>query len=171
MLNVVFNLFLIGYQKKNNTMKRIFTISFGIMLTLISCSGQMKNTDKKPIDNSPQTNIKVNKVYDKNGNVIKYDSTYSSFYYNIKSDSVLRDSIYNNFIQKFNQKYFFSDQPYFKNFFFVDSLLKYDFYKKNFFYDRFKNDMARMDSLFRGMDRMKNDFFDRQFKPDNKFKK
>jgi hypothetical protein len=152
-------------------MKRILFISLAILLTLISCNGQTKKTEKQPKNDLPQTNIKVKKDYDKNGNIVRYDSSYSSFYSNIKGDSVLRDSIFNNFRQKFNQNYFFSDQPYFKNFFFVDSLLKYDFYKKNFFYDRFKNDMARMDSLFRGMDRMKNDFFDKQFKPENKIKK
>jgi hypothetical protein len=41
----------------------------------------------------------------------------------------------------------------------------YDFYKKDFFYDRFRNNMARMDSLFREMDIMKNDFFREQTIP------
>jgi hypothetical protein len=150
-------------------MKRLFTISL-VVLTLTGCSGQTKN-DKQSKNNLPQTNIKVKKDYDKNGNIVRYDSSYSSFYSNIKGDSTLRDSIFNNFRHKFNQDYFFSDQPYFKNFFFVDSLLKYDFYKKDFFYDRFKNNMARMDSLFKGMDIIKNDFFDKQFRQENKSKK
>ncbi len=57
-----------------------------------------------------------------------------------------------------------------RNSFFEDSLLKYDFYKKDFFYNRFRNNMERMDSLFRGMDEMKNDFFNKQLQSENKSK-
>src|SRR5512133_2843935 len=149
-------------------MKRILSITLAFILILFSCNGQEKNGDRKTKENLPQTNIKVNKEYDKNGNIIKYDSTYSSYYSNIRNDSVLKDSIFKNFTNKFNENYFFSNQPYFKNFFFADSLLMYDFYKKDFFYNRFKNNMERMDSLFRGMDLMKNDFFNKQAKPEKK---
>jgi hypothetical protein len=134
-------------------------------MTLLSCNGQTKNNDKKSTESLPQTNIKVNKEYDKNGNLIKYDSTYSSYYSSVKGDSILQDSIFNNFASHFNQSYFFSNHPYFDNFFFQDSLLMFDFYKKDFFYNRFKNNMERMDSLFREMDIVKNDFFRQQTIP------
>ena len=136
-------------------------------MTIFSCSGQTKKSEKQLNNKSPQSNIVVNKEYDKNGNLIKYDSTYSSYYSDIKKDSVLGDSIYNNFKKQFNHKYSFSNQPFFKNFFFEDSLLKYDFYKKDFFYNRFKRNMERMDSLFRDMDIMKNNYFNKQLKPKN----
>jgi len=113
----------------------------------------------------PNQNIVVNKEYDDNGNLIKYDSTYSYFYSSIKQDSILEDSIFNNFMNHFNQSYTFSNQPFFKNFFFEDSLLMFDFYKKDFFYERFRNNMERLDSLFRDMDIMKNDFFRKQTIP------
>ena len=146
-------------------MRRIIIIALAISMTLMSCNGQTKNADTKTQGNQPQTNIKVNKQYDKNGNIIRFDSTYSSYYSNIKGDSTLKDSIFNNFRNQFNQSYNFSNEPYFKNFFFADSLLKYDFYKKDFFYNRFRDNMARMDSLFRGMDIMKNDFYKNQVNP------
>ncbi len=149
-------------------MKRIFTISFTLLMTLVSCSGQTRKTDKQSKENLPQTNIKVNKQYDKNGNIVKYDSTYSSYYSNIKGDSSLRDSVFNKFEKSFDQKFAWGDDPVFKKIFFNDSLLKNDFYKNDFFYKRFRNNLARMDSLFRNMDRMKNDFFDRQFQSYNK---
>jgi hypothetical protein len=136
-----------------------------IIMTFTSCNGQTKNKDNLSKNNLPQTNIKVSKEYDKNGNIVRYDSTYSSYYSDIKGDSLLRDSIFHNFTDHFNEKYFFSEHPYFKDFFFQDSLLKYDFYKKDFFYDRFRNNMERMDSLFREMDIMKNDFFRKQTIP------
>jgi len=151
-------------------MTRMVIIALAISMTLLSCNGQTKNKDELSKDNLPHTNIKVNKEYDENGNIIKYDSAYSSYYSNIKGDPDLKDSIFENFKSRFNQSYFFSDQPFFKNFYFEDSLLKYDFYKKDFFYNRFRNNMERMDSLFRGMDLIKNDFFNKQIKPDNKSK-
>jgi hypothetical protein len=149
-------------------MRQLITIALALSITLLSCNGQVKVTEKQKADNLPQTNIKVNKEYDKNGNIIKYDSTYSSYYSNIKTDSNLKDSIYKNFKNQFNRSYFFSNQPFFRDFFFADSLLRYDFYKKDFFYSRFRNNMDRMDSLFRGMDIMKNDYFSKQLKPNTK---
>ena len=145
-------------------MKRTGHIVLAFLLSLSSCNGQSgkgkKDTSAK---NAPKTDIKVNKEYDKNGNLIRYDSTYSSYYSNILNDSVLGDSIFNNFKSKFNQKYLFSQQPYFNDFFFQDSLLKYDFYKNDFFSNRYKNNMQRMDELFLEMDSMKNLFFKKQF--------
>jgi len=140
-------------------------IAIVISMSLNSCNGQEKkqSSEIKGDQAMPQTNIKVNKQYDKNGNLVKYDSTYSYYYSNIISDKKLGDSIFNNFKNHFNQQYFFSKEPFFNSSFFEDSLLKYDFYKKDFFRDRFRNNMARMDSLFWGMDSMKNSFFNKQF--------
>jgi hypothetical protein len=148
-------------------MERTIILILTISLTLSSCIGQTKKSEKQSKENLPKTSIKVNKEYDKNGNIIKYDSTYSSYYSNIKDNSNLKDSVMEEFKNHFNQSYFFSNQPFFRNFFFQDSLLMYDFYKRDFFYNRFRNNMERMDSLFRGMDLMKNDFFNKQVKPDN----
>jgi hypothetical protein len=145
-------------------MRRIVIFSMIVSLALLSCHGQTQDSKNEIAKDTtlPQTSIKVKKQYDQHGNVIGYDSTYSSYYSNIKGDTVMRDSIFNKFKNSFNENYFFSNEPYFKDFFFADSLLKYDFYKKDFFYNRFRDNMQRMDSLFRGMDVMKNDFFSRQ---------
>lgn len=134
--------------------------------TLISCSGRVKSQENisKADTTSPHTNIKVNKQYDKNGNLVNYDSSYSYYYSNVKSNSRLRDSIFNNFKDRFSHKYSFSKDPFFNDFFFSDSLLKYDFYKKDFFLGRFRNNMHRMDTLFWSMDSLKDNFFNRQFR-------
>lgn len=145
-------------------MKRIALFAIALSATLYSCNGQKGKTEESNSgSNIPQTNIKVDKQYDKDGNIIKYDSTYSYYYSNVKSDTNLRDSILNNFKNKFNQRYFFSDDPFFNDLFFVDSLLMYDFYKKDFFLNRFRNNTRWMDSLFRNMDSLKNSFFNKQF--------
>jgi len=150
-------------------MRKIILVSLAISITLLSCNGQSKNSDNEQVkDTLPKTNIKVNREYDSKGNLIRFDSTYSSYYSNIEGDTTLRDSIFSRFRNHFNESYFFSDEPFFRDFFFVDSLLKYDFYKKDFFYNRFRDNMQRMDSLFREMDEMKNDFYNRQDKSSKK---
>ncbi len=140
-------------------MKRIYIVALACSLTLISCNAQTQKSEKEAKGNKPQTSIKVNRQYDKNGNLIKFDSTYSSYYSNVKGDTTLKDSILNKFKKEFNKSYLFSNEPYFNNFFFQDSLMKYDFYKKDFFYNRFRDNMQQMDSLFSEMDKMKNNFF------------
>jgi hypothetical protein len=150
--------------KITKVMKRLITISL-LILTLISCIGQTKKTESQKDGNSPNTSINVKKIYDKNGNVVQYDSSYSSFYSSIKGNPHLRDSIFNNFRNDFNDKYFFSNEPFFKNFFFDDSAMNKDFFRNDFFFKHFRSDMARMDSLFQGMDSVKNDFFNKHLKP------
>ena len=138
-----------------------------LTVTLSGCNGQKgtKEIADSAKVNAPKTDIRVNKEYDKNGNLIKYDSTYSYFYSNSKNNDVKRDSIFESFKNHFNQSYSFSNEPFFHDLFFQDSLLKYDFYKKDFFYDRFRQNMNRMDRLFREMDSLKNGFYKEQLKP------
>lgn len=153
-------------------MKRIGILALAISIILNSCNGQ-KKTEKTEMSKdtiTPKTNIIVNKEYDDKGNLIRYDSTYSSYYSNIVHDTLLGDSVFNNFKNFFNQSYGFSNQPYFNNFFFEDSLLKYDFYKRDFFSNRFQNNMEQMDKLFNEMDSLKNNFFYRQFQNTDKEK-
>lgn len=151
-------------------MKRIGILAIAISIILNSCNGQKKTEKTESLNDTinPKTNIIVNKEYDDEGNLIRYDSTYSSYYSNIETDTLLGDSVFSNFKNYFNQSYGFSNQPYFNNFFFEDSLLKYDFYKKDFFSNRFQKNMEQMDKLFMEMDSLKNNFFNR---PLNEIKK
>jgi hypothetical protein len=134
-------------------------ISLSLLLVLISCIGQTKKTDSQNDVNKPKTSIDVKKKYDKNGNVVQYDSSYSYVYSNIKGNDRLRDSILNSFRNDFNEKYFFSNEPFFKNFFFDDSLMNRDFFRNDYFFKHFRSNMDRMNSLFEGMDSVKNEFF------------
>ncbi len=144
-------------------MKRLVVFVIALSLAFQGCNGQKKEENTTITKNAPQTEIKVNKEYDKNGNLVRFDSSYSYYYSNVAGDTVLQDSILNAFKAHFNQHYFFSNEPFFNDFFFQDSLLKYDFYKKDFFYNRFRDNMRRMDSLFWEMDKMKDDYFRNQF--------
>jgi hypothetical protein len=115
------------------------------------------------LGNQPKEDIKVNKEYDENGNLIRYDSTYTYYYSNIEGDEIAADSIFNNFRNMFEDNYSFSTTPYFNDLFFEDSLLKYDFYKNDFFHERFMNNMQQMERLFWEMDSIENKFFMEQF--------
>jgi hypothetical protein len=146
-------------------MKRAIIISIVLFAVVNTFSQNKENETKKSANHAiPQTNIKVNKEYDKNGNIIKYDSTYTSYYSNIESDSIMNDSIFNDFKKNFNDKYFFSNEPFFNNYFFRDSIMRNDFNDKDFFYKEFRSNMEQMDKLFWDMDSVKNEFFDRQYK-------
>jgi len=140
-------------------------IAIALSVTLISCNGQTGIQKGESVDSTatPRTNIKVDKEYDSSGNIIRYDSSYSYYYSNVKDDKILRDSIFNDFRKQFDKKYFFSRDPFFNSLFFQDSLLRYDFYRQDFFMNRFRNNMMMMDSLFWGMDSLKNNFFNKQF--------
>ncbi len=135
-----------------------------VAVSVTGCNAQQeKQKDTTQSANLPETDIKVNKEYDEEGNLIRYDSTYSYYYSNIEGDKATQDSIFNAFRNHFNNRYFFSNRPFFEDFFFEDSLLHYDFYKENFFSKRFQYNMQRMEKLFKEMDSVKNQYYLDQF--------
>jgi len=145
-------------------MKKIVLFSLLFSLVFTGCNGQNERKfEKYSTENQPKTAIKVNKEYDKKGNLVRYDSTYSYYYSNIENDSMLGDSVMNSFKNYFNSKYYFSKDPYFNDLFFQDSLMRFDFYTKDYFINRFLNNSRRMNSMFLEMDSLKNRFFMEQF--------
>lgn len=120
-------------------------------------------TDSSPNGNDtlkPEIKINVNKQHDSNGNVIKYDSTYSYFYSvpdgNLKKIS--NDTIYKKFESFFDEKY----QPILKakqdHIFNNDSLFKYDFFNNDYFYKRFEKNYQLFEEMFKSMDSIKHDY-------------
>lgn len=147
-------------------MERRWILFLAITLIFSSCKGQEKKLEDNKLSdtkNAPKEDIIVNKEYDKDGNLIRYDSTYTYFYSNIENDTIAEDSIFTNFRKMFELQYPFSYKPSFNNFFFRDSLMKYDFYKKDFFSERFKQNMEQSEKIFQEMDSIKNKFFMEQF--------
>lgn len=148
-------------------MKKIVIISFLVSMIFTACNGQKKEgTVEEEKKAQPATNIIVNKEYDEDGNIIKYDSTYSYYYSNIEHNEFAGDSIMKLFKERFNNRYFFSEDPFFNKLFFQDSLMQFDFYKKDFFRNRFLDNWEHMDQLFHEMDSIKNNFFRYQYKVD-----
>ncbi len=145
-------------------MKQIIFSLFLSVLALVGCNAQnQEGTGKINIDSTniikPQTEVKVNKEYDDQGNLIRFDSTYSYSYSNIENDTLLEDSIMSNFKHHFNKSNYFSSDPFFTDLFFQDSLLQNDFYNNDFFIERFKQNHQKMNRLFFEMDSIKKHFF------------
>lgn len=150
-------------------MKRFWLFSIIVASIFSSCNAQTgKDNSVTDTLNTPNSNIKVNKVYDDNGNLISYDSTYTYFYSNIGDNSAMNDSIFNEFKNQFNIAYPFSNKDFFDDLFFEDSLLKYDFFRNDFFTERFRKNFEKMDKLFFEMDSLKNDFYMKQLPKDKK---
>ncbi len=155
-------------------MKKLAMFLFLLFLT-IGCNAQENNAQNKEKivkdKNIPKTNIVVNKEYDKNGNLIRYDSTYTSVYTNIEGDSTLADSILTNFKGKVFNSFPDIKQPFWNDMFFEDSLLSYDFYKDDFFTKRFEMNMKKFEKLFKEVDMFKNEYYKKFSKRKNKEKK
>jgi len=66
--------------------KKWITLFVAVSLIFSGCNGQEVKKDKNTSDttlisgNQPKEDIKVNKEYDKDGNLIRYDSTYTYYY-------------------------------------------------------------------------------------------
>lgn len=147
-------------------MKSKWLLIFATALFFSSCQAQeKKEKDNKITDvkKAPKENIIVNKEYDKDGNLIRYDSTYAYFYSNIENDTIAEDSILVNFRRMLENRFPFFHSPHFNDLFFEDSLMKYDFYKEDFFFERYKQNMDYLEKLFHEMDSIKNKFFQEQF--------
>jgi len=132
------------------------------MLLTSSCNAQT-NTDKNINQQNkiePEEKIIVNKEYDENGNLIRFDSTYSYFYSNLDSNSTLEGNAFKYFQEDFFNSFPNIQKPLLDNIFFEDSLLTYDFYKNNFFSKRFEMNWKKYNDIFKEMDSIKNKFYD-----------
>jgi len=162
-----------GLSAKRKTIENFLNPTFGLLLVLLlflsSCHEKTrghKPEEKNRISsvakdslNKPEVNIKVNKHYDDNGNVIGFDSTYTSFYSNMQSDTARMDSLMGSFDRYFKRDHslFFDNQ--FNSLFFKDSTRYPDFFHDDFFMKRYElNDHYLRDMMSR-MDSIKNHFY------------
>ncbi|MBS1548046.1 MAG: hypothetical protein JST38_04280 [Bacteroidetes bacterium] len=139
-------------------------------LTIASaaCNAQNKKSEKSPARtadaalpvDSPKVNVRVNKVYDDQGNLVRYDSTYTSVYNGMGGDSLRMDSLMQQFMGQFNGPGGMGMMgPGMNNLFFNDSLLGYDFFHNDFFQKRMELNQRYMQDMMQRMDSLKNQFF------------
>ena len=162
-----------GLSAKRKTIDNFLNPFFGLLLVLLlflsSCQEKTRgqnpeeknriSTVAKDSLNKPKVNIKVNKHYDDKGNVIGFDSTYTSFYSNLEGDTAKMDSLMGGFDRYFKRDHslFFDNQ--FNSLFFNDSTRYPDFFHDDFFMKRYElNDHYLRDMMGR-MDSIKNHFY------------
>ncbi|HEU4789347.1 MAG TPA: hypothetical protein VFS71_06660 [Flavobacterium sp.] len=151
-------------------MKKIINILFATALVFTSChskdnkEGKKENVSSQAAIEKPKVEIKVNKKYDKNGNLISYDSTYASFYSNRKGDKVLMDSLFREFKPKFDKQFPLMKDKSFNQLFYSDSLLYNDFFHDDFFSKRMELNQEYMRKMMQQMDSIKNAYFKGQGK-------
>lgn len=145
-----------------------------LALSLSSCNAQDKSkdniaqqsalngTDKKDAF-EPKGNWTVNKEYDENGNIIKYDSIYSYSYSSGNGDTLAIKDV-DSVIRSF-QKYFEETMP--NSFdqglmkpYWGDAELFDHFFEDNYFHDRWKNDLFNLESRFIRMDSLRNKYLE-----------
>jgi len=144
---------------------------YGLALVALLYSCQEKTNGQKAADlnhanafktdsvNKPKVNIKVNRKYDNKGNVIAFDSTYTSYYSNVSGDTTRMDTLFNQFDRYFRSGHSALMSNEFNRLFFQDSLLYPDFFHDDFFTRRYELNDAYMKRMMQQMDSVKNRFY------------
>jgi len=151
-------------------MKKLIWI-LAIPVMLASCNAQTGSNkdqtaqnepqmDKKP-ENKPKVDIKVNKKYDDNGNLIGYDSTYTWTYSNLQGDtvSVNADSVITHFMPNVGMQFPGLKDPFFDDIFLNDTSMYNNFFDRNYYQDVWGKQNDEMTRMFRELDSLKTVFF------------
>lgn len=86
----------------------------------------------------PKVSINVNRRYDNKGNLLGFDSTYSSYYSNVQGDTLMMDSLMNSFDSYFGGDHSLLLNRKFNHMFFNDSSRYPDFFHNDFFMKRYE---------------------------------
>ncbi len=150
-------------------MKKIALLFLAAILTT-SCNSQENKKDQieqekaeKEITQQPKGTWKVDKEFDENGNLIRYDSIYSWSSADEFEDLKLqdRDSLLQSFQSKFFQRFSGSDRFGFDPFIEHDSLFGRRLFNEDFFGSDFGKDFMNIDKMHERMQRLEKEFFER----------
>ena len=153
-------------------MKKLMFLSVALLLSLYSCNSKKDaKSEKFSLEASlidtikPKTNYSVHKEYDKYGNLISVDSTYSYIYSNGNLPDKMQEKIFEQFKSELSTKFPGLHNDFFNNFFgdenINDSVFKDNFYSPNYF---FKNQNKQITRMLKRMDSIKNSFYKEQLK-------
>jgi hypothetical protein len=162
-----------GLSARRKTFYKVLISSLGFLvassLFLSSCNEKTQGQHSEERNQAtsiskdslrkPQISVNVNKRYDDKGNVVGFDSTYTSFYSNVQGDTARMDSLMMSFDHYFKRDHSLLFQRDFNSLFFNDSMRYNDFFHDDFFLKRYESN----DRYFRGMmdrmDSIKNQFY------------
>ena len=145
-------------------MKKLILFISLVSFLSTSCNSQTKTEKGSNLNDTikPKIDIKVQKDYDENGNLISVDSTYSYFYSNIKNDSILEKEIFDKFKLNFEGHFRPLDSIFMGDFFGQDPFNINNFYTDEFFKNNFKMHQKRMEQIMKEMDSLKNNYYRKQ---------
>ena len=133
-----------------------YILLFMVGLLSVSCKGQENETKKiekeenqTKIVEEPKGTWKVDKEFDENGNLIRYDSIYS-WTSNDKFDNLSlsnKDSLMQSFKSRFFSNFSGFENQGFEDVFSQDSLFSKQFFNDDFFGSNFGNDFMDIDKL------------------------
>lgn len=136
-------------------MKKYILVFITVFLSF-SCSGQKNETKKSEIQESeenifkePKGSWKVNKEFDENGNLIRYDSIYSWSSSNTFDNLLIteRDSLIQSFKSRFFTNFSGFKNQGFEDLFAQDSLFSKQFFNNDFFASDFGQDFMNIDKI------------------------
>ncbi|MEM5567010.1 hypothetical protein WNY78_17955 [Psychroserpens sp. AS72] len=136
-------------------MKKYILFLMVAMLS-ISCDGQKNETKKietkdneKSTVEQPKGNWKVDKEFDKNGNLIRYDSIYTWSSNNKFDDfsTLEKDSLMQSYKSRFFANFSRFENEGFEDVFSQDSLFSKRFFNDDFFGSDFGNDFMDIDKI------------------------
>lgn len=129
--------------------KCVLLLAVGLLT--MNCSGQKQEHKKAEIaaTEQPKGSWKVDKEFDENGNLIKYDSIYSWSSSNTTDgvSAMDRDSLMQSFKSKFFHNYSKFEHQGFENLFSEDSLFSNHFFNDDFFGSDFGTDFMDLDQI------------------------
>ena len=168
-----------GFSARRNTIRvnslqnvRLKSVAGVLMLSgflLASCQGKINDEkhsdfpDARAVVNdstlNPKVNIKVNRRFDDKGNIVEFDSLYSSYYTTSSLDTLNMDSLmsgFNNYFDRDHSRFFYNRL---NTLFFNDSLLYPDFFHQDFFMKHYQKNDAFMKDMMNQMDSIKNQYY------------
>lgn len=138
-----------------------YILLFVVGFLSISCNGQnneankteqIKGKEEKAVE-QPKGSWKVDKEFDENGNLVRYDSIYSwssnEKYHNLSS--LDRDSLMKSFKSRFFTNYSRFENEGFEDVFSQDSLFSKRFFNDDFFSSPFGKDFMDIDKISQQM--------------------
>ena len=139
------------------------------LLLIVSCHGQEHQKEQltESKDNmaqeEPEGSWKVNREFDEDGNLIRYDSIYSwsSSNYDKNLAKIDRDSLLQSFKSRFSQGFSPFNEEGFNHFFADDSLFTQHFFDDDFFQSRLGKDFMDLNQMQKHMEAMQQKFLER----------
>lgn len=147
-----------------------YVLMFLVAMLSLSCNGQTEKSEKRKVaeqdqkveSTAPKGSWQVNKEFDENGNLTRFDSIYSwSSSGNLKG--LNNDSIFNKMQSMMQKRFSMLQSPSINSFVEKDSIMKQffsdDFFKDDFFSNSAPLGIPNMDDMMKQMEAMRQQFF------------